>query len=337
VSRPLLSVVIPVYNEETRIARTVEEAAASVDASGAFDLDLVLVDDGSTDDTAAAARAAVARVGGRVVSQPNQGRLGARRTGLAEARGDYVLLLDSRVSVAPASLAFVGAELAAGNEVWNAHVEIEVDGNPYGRFWRVLTEAAFAEYFSSPRTTSFGPEEFDRFPKGTTCFLAPAGLLRDAFGEHRSRSYYADERNANDDTPILRRLAERRRIHISPRFRATYTPRASFDGFVRHAYHRGIVFLDGHGRRESRFFPAVAAFYPASAALVLLAARRPSAILPLAGVAAVAAGAAAARVSPDDAVAFGALAPVYAVAHGVGMWKGAALAAAKRLRPGRAA
>ena len=71
-------------------------------------------------------------------------------------------------------------------------------------------------------------------------------------------------------------LAARERIHLSPSFGCTYTPRGSLPSFVRHSLHRGVVFLDGHGRRESRFFPAVVAFYPVSAALAVAALRRPA-------------------------------------------------------------
>ena len=65
----------------------------------------------------------------------------------------------------------VGVRIAAdaAELVWNAHVDIEVTGNPYARFWNVLTEIVFREYFARPRTTSFGPREFDRFVLHVAC------------------------------------------------------------------------------------------------------------------------------------------------------------------------
>ena len=111
-------------------------------------------------------------------------------------------------------------------------------------------------------TTSFGAEDFDRYPKGTTCFLAPRALAR----WPRSSIPQLGMRTcgyANDDTPLIRWIAERERIHLSPSFACDYQPRTTLRRVPRDtAVHRGTVFLDGHGRPESRFFPVVVAFYP---------------------------------------------------------------------------
>ncbi len=82
-----VSVVVPAYNEETRIAATL----ASIFAQTQPPLEIVVIDDGSTDRTAEIA----ARAGVRVVSQPNAGISAARNRGFAESRGDYVALLDA--------------------------------------------------------------------------------------------------------------------------------------------------------------------------------------------------------------------------------------------------
>lgn len=325
-----LSVVIPVHNEAANIGTTLRAAADAIGRSG-FRSEFVIVDDGSTDDSGAAATAALPESSVRVVRQPNQGRLAARRAGLAAAAGAYVLFLDSRVRLLPGSLAFVADRARAGEEIWNGHVFIDAAGNPYGKFWNVLTEFAFAEYFSRPRTTSFGLAEFDRFPKGTTAFFAPAALLREAFGH--MKTYYRDERDANDDTPIIRWLASQRPINISPCFACVYQPRHTLHGFLRHAHHRGVVFLDGHGRRESRFFPAVVGFYPLSVLAAAVALRRPRVGAGLLAGAGIAAGvyAIARGRDRDEALAFGALTPVYGIAHAAGMWRGLGLLLARRL------
>jgi hypothetical protein len=108
--------------------------------------------------------------------------------------------------------------------------------------------------------------------------------------------------------------------------------------FIGHSAHRGKVFLDGHGRSESRFFPAVVAFFPLSAGLALAALRRPGLVprLGLMVAAAAAALAAKSRRTAFETASFGALAPVYAVSHGMGMWWGVVLIARRRL-PGTAA
>jgi hypothetical protein len=220
-------------------------------------------------------------------------------------------------------LRFVRDRVEVGESVWNGHVVVDAD-TAYGVFWRLLAELAWRDYFDRPRTTSFGVEEFDRFPKGTTCFLAPRELLLSAFSTFRTR--YRDVRLANDDTPILRAVAARERIGISPSFACVYSPRTTLGRFLRHAVHRGTVFVDGHGTPASRFFPAVVAFFPLSAALAVGAARRP-ALLPAAvgavGVVAAVYGARAGRSRREVAV-LATVTPLYALGHGIGMWRGAA-------------
>jgi glycosyltransferase involved in cell wall biosynthesis len=312
---------MPVHNEAPQLSATLGALLTALDGSG-FDAKLVLVDDGSTDDSAGVARSSVeGRLPLEVLSQPNRGRFEARRAGLARASGEYVLFLDSRVRLEPRSLRFVHEQLPSA-PVWNGHVHVEAN-SPLGEFWRLLAELAWRDYFDDPRTTSFGLEEFDRFPKGTTCFLGPRALLESAFAGFQS--HYADIRLANDDTPVLRAVAAEERIHISPEFSCTYAPRTTLVGFVRHAVHRGTVFLDGHGTPESRFFPVVAAFFPVSAALAAGALRRP-ALVPAAvvacGAAAAAYGVLAARSSREVEV-LAPVTPIYAVGHALGMWRGA--------------
>ncbi len=171
---------------------------------------------------------------------------------------------------------------------------MDASGNPYGAFGNVLVALAWRDYFREPRTTSYGLEDFDRYPKGTTCFLAPRELLLEAFATFSTR--YDDLRHANDDTPVLRALAARERIHLSPSFGCTYTPRGSLPPSCGTRVHRGVVFLDGHGRRESRFFPVVVAFYPVSAALAVAALRRP-ALVPVGALGVAAAAGAVAAVA----------------------------------------
>jgi glycosyltransferase involved in cell wall biosynthesis len=329
---PELSVVIPIHNEASHLAETLEALVTAVQRSR-FDTELVLVDDGSTDGSADAVREALAgRLALSVVSQPNRGRFEAVRAGLARAAAEDVLVLGSRVRLRPDSLAFVRDRRDAGEPVWVGHVHIDTAGNPYGRFQNVLTEIAWREYFDRPRTTSFGTDDFDHYPKGSGSLFGPRALLTEAFAEVPSR--YADPRHANDDTPMLRRVVASERIHVSPSFASDYAPRGTFRRFVSHSLHRGTVFFDGHGRRESRFFPFVLAFFPLSAVLVLASVVRPRLVpISVAGMAAGAgAVAAAARRPRGDVGIVALLAPVWAGAFGAGLWRGLALAAAKRAR-----
>ncbi len=108
-SEPRFSAVIPAYNA----AATLGSAVRSVLSQTSQDFEVIIVDDGSTDDTANHARRFEEDRRVRVVSQPNQGLAGARNTGIAHARGRYVGLLDSDDLWMPGYLEVMGAALDA--------------------------------------------------------------------------------------------------------------------------------------------------------------------------------------------------------------------------------
>jgi glycosyltransferase involved in cell wall biosynthesis len=329
-----LSVVIPVYNEAPHLTATIEKLITAIDRSG-FDAEVVLVDDGSTDGSSDAARRALGnRLPLSVVKQPNRGRFHAVRAGLRRASSRYVLILGSRVRLRPDSLAFVRERQRDGEQVWTGHVHIHTSGNPYGTFMNVLTEIAWRDYFERPRTVAFDARDFDRFPKGSGCFIGPREVLLEAFDTVPGR--YADVRYANDDAPMLRRIAAATGIRVSPSFASDYVPRGNLRSFLKHSFHRGHVFLEGHGRRESRFFPYIVAFYPLSAVAAVAVVSRPR-ILPVAVLATSATAgmiAAGARRSAPEVTAVAVLAPVWAVTFGAGLWRGLGMMARARVAGG---
>ncbi len=89
---PVASVVIPTYNQPALLLETLDTVMAQTFA----DLEVVVIDDGSTDDTAARVREYAARHDRpiRLVTQPNGGIGAARNRGIDEATGRYVALLD---------------------------------------------------------------------------------------------------------------------------------------------------------------------------------------------------------------------------------------------------
>jgi glycosyltransferase involved in cell wall biosynthesis len=329
-----LSIVVPVRDEPRWIGQAVADLVAAVGRVDLDEVQLIVVDDGSAAPTRDAIASLRVPFDLRVIHQPPSGRFAARRAGVELARHAWVLLIDSRVSVRPDALQYVLSEQSVAGElaVWNAHVDIELARNPYARFWNVLTELAFREYFAAPRRTSYGTEDFDRFPKGTTCFLAPRDLLLTAMGE--VRSMYDTLEHANDDTLMIRAIAERQAINISPGFSCLYRSRTTLRGFLRHAMHRGGVFVDGYGRPGTRFFPVVWAFFPMSLMAAGAAVRRPRWAVRalLAAPAVLAVGLLGARRSPRDAGVVALLAPAWSAAFGAGMWRGLLRAARARRR-----
>ena len=91
---PLASVVIPCYNQAQFLAGAIE----SVLAQTYREIEIVVVDDGSPDDT----REVVSRYPGvRYMRQENQGLAGARNTGFKQSKGEYVVFLDADDHLTP--------------------------------------------------------------------------------------------------------------------------------------------------------------------------------------------------------------------------------------------
>lgn len=94
---PLLSIITPVYNVE----RYLERCVASIIEQSFRDWELILVDDGSTDNSGTICDAFAlkdARI--RVYHQSNAGASAARNVGLSNARGEYITFVDSDDSIA---------------------------------------------------------------------------------------------------------------------------------------------------------------------------------------------------------------------------------------------
>ncbi len=109
-SPPRFSVVIPAYNGSLTIGATIRSVLSQSEPR----LELIVVDDGSSDGTPAIVRsfaAADPRV--RLLEQANQGVAAARNVGIAQASADFVSFLDNDDLWMPRYLAAMGAALEA--------------------------------------------------------------------------------------------------------------------------------------------------------------------------------------------------------------------------------
>ena len=95
----MISIIVPVYNSEKTLSRCVESLQAQTET----ELEILLVDDGSTDgsgDLCDAFAQADKRI--QVIHKENNGVSSARNAGIRKAQGDYVQFVDSDDYVDPA-------------------------------------------------------------------------------------------------------------------------------------------------------------------------------------------------------------------------------------------
>jgi len=112
-----ISVIIPTYNRQEFLAKAID----SVLGQTYTDFELIVVDDGSTDDTARC----VAGYGAQVcyIYQENRGPAAARNTGIRAAEGELIAFLDSDDRFAPEKLAVQQAAMAALPEYLISHTD----------------------------------------------------------------------------------------------------------------------------------------------------------------------------------------------------------------------
>ncbi|MBI2911711.1 MAG: glycosyltransferase, partial [Chloroflexi bacterium] len=101
---PFLSIIVPAYNEASRIESTLEQIEAYLH-SRPFSAELVVVDDGSFDDTARRVEE-MARQNGRIrlLRTPHRGKGHAVKSGMAAARGGRRFFCDADLSMPIAEL-----------------------------------------------------------------------------------------------------------------------------------------------------------------------------------------------------------------------------------------
>jgi dolichyl-phosphate beta-glucosyltransferase len=179
---PLLSVVIPAYNEEQRLPRGLAGLRAFLDARGGA-YEILVADDGSRDGTVAAARAA-GGPGVRVLTgERNRGKGHAVRRGMLAAAGERRLMTDADLSTPIEELVRLEAALAAGADVAigsraisGARVEVrqglfrESAGRAFNRIVRLLllpgiqdTQCGFKLWSARAALLAFTPLRLEGF------------------------------------------------------------------------------------------------------------------------------------------------------------------------------
>jgi glycosyltransferase involved in cell wall biosynthesis len=223
-TRPPLSVIVCTYNRASFLPACI----GSLRAAGVADLEIIIVDDGSTDDT----KAVVDRLNGpdlRYVYQTNKGLSTARNTGIATATGRIVAYLDSDdlwlPGVAPNLLAFLDAHPEVGVAFAEARVGNDAEGYISWTEW-----AGRDEFRQLPHATVDGFRVFERAAfhrqliRRNIVFTGAVFQRREVLDES---GYFNPKLNAAGDWELYLRIAARRVFAFHPESLAVYTQHAS--------------------------------------------------------------------------------------------------------------
>jgi len=169
---PLVSVIVSCYNQGLFLC----DALGSIRLQSHASIESIVVDDGSTDDTAASA---ASMPWSRYVYQRNAGTAAARNTGLAHSQGEFVVFLDADDRLTPDAIA-TGLCALASHPEWGfvtGHVQL-IDANGSSLGVPPQRHADPATYFDLLRSNHIwtpGAVMYRRRILGSAPFRAAAG------------------------------------------------------------------------------------------------------------------------------------------------------------------
>lgn len=168
-SEPLISVIVPVYNVEKYIAACVD----SILAQTYTNLEILLVDDGSTDSSGALCDEYARRdVRVRVIHQENEGLSDARNTGMQSAQGTYFAFVDSDDFIAGDYIAYLYGMIE------KHHAQIAVCG--YQKVYPGDENSCYGT--RTDKHNSVNSEKVYRTEEGLRQLLYQRGMITSAWG-----------------------------------------------------------------------------------------------------------------------------------------------------------
>jgi len=258
----LVSTVIPVYNR----AAMLREAVGSVLAQTYRPIEIIIIDDGSTDDTAAVADSIASANDGivRVIHKPNGGVGSAREAGRCAAEGELIQYLDSDDLLLPEKFALQVAALRAQPECGVAYGRIRYigpSGNEIACDWKEANQVqntifpsfliarwweTVSPLYRRSVTDAAGPwtdlrlEEDWEYDCRVGALGTRLAFVGEVVAEHRDHSDGRLSRGSGADPARLRQRARAHELIASHARRAGVDAHApEFQHFARELFHLG--------------------------------------------------------------------------------------------------
>lgn len=234
--------VVPVYNSEDTIEECLKALLSQKGAEYQKDYEILVVNDGSTDDTTQILETFKEKYSIQIVNlEENKGRVEARKTGALNSRTEKLAFIDSRV-IASEDLAFQILKLnytpaIAGN--------FDLRKDKYKSIYDTVFFLIRRRYYGS----KFLSEEQDKFyinkvnflksPKGTTLLVIDKELFLDILPTKVSKT-------TSDDTLLFHNLVFKKNISVlrSTKLKVNYLQRRELKKLIPWLFHRGKLFSD---------------------------------------------------------------------------------------------
>ena len=213
-SQPFVSVILCFYNEELFL----DDAVRSVLAQGYEELELILVDDGSSDRSTAVAKQWVSKNPGKVryadhEDHANLGLSASRNLGISQSMGDLVAFIDADDVWLPQKLSY---QVRIFEQ--NPHVNVVVEASLYWNSWAlterpdVIVPVGVPEGFYSP------PELMMKlYPLGKGSAPCPSGIMvrRCIFEHYRFEASFRGIYQMYEDQAFLCKVYLKERVFVS--------------------------------------------------------------------------------------------------------------------------
>lgn len=237
-----VTILVPTYNMSDHLRPLCE----SILRTGLLHLvnELLFVDDGSTDRTSQTL-VQVAEDPNfqrkiRILTLPrNSGRFTARFEGCKAAAGEWILFLDTRLTLREdfAQQFRRVIERAHATVGW---VQTDVHKNIYCLYWQRSHESVFPNHYAIRETVELTSANYDSYLKGTGVFFCRTKHFR----EICSNLEHTDVRS--DDTLILKEILKKDRLFIDPNLAIWWEPRSQLMPFLMRFFERGPGFVEYH-------------------------------------------------------------------------------------------
>lgn len=245
-----ISLIIPVYNEEIALERTLASIKNLTFPRGNFEV--VFINDASKDSSKKVIEEFIKQNSDLqttlINNETNLGRIKSRNIGVQNAKYDFLYFTDSRVLLDKDILSNIKRYYDKGELALIGNC-IQLYEKPIGRFFYLVRKKLFKDWGHENFTNFYiTNNNFDSASKGT----GSLSISKDLFISSQPKR---NDRNTNDDIRIIKNVInEKGKIYKVSDVKCYYMQRENLLNELKHTYERGPKFFDYYSQKGTRYF-----------------------------------------------------------------------------------